>query len=170
MEITTKFNNGDKVWRGYTNWGPSGERICEECNGAGRLKIEGKALTIGCPNRCYGGKFSTYSFVPLAEQLTIGQVGVTIADSPGQPGASSFSNFGPQHKREESYMAIETGVVSGSIYYVEDLFATEAEALERAKVRVAEAIEFRRQEDEKLERDRRMAALQLQQAEETEDV
>jgi hypothetical protein len=153
--------------------------VCDECNGTGRLKIEGKALTIPCPERCRSGKFPVYNFAPLAEQVTIGQVRVSITDSPGSDNhwgptystdGNGFTNYSPIQKREEEYMCIETGIGSGSLYKVEDLFATEAEALERAKWKVADAIKWRQEEDERRERERRMSALQLQPIEETEDV
>lgn len=178
MDIKTKFSNGDRVWRAYTNWQPVGERVCEECNGTGRLKIEGKALTIACPERCRGGKFPVYNFAPLAEQLTIGQVRVSIADSPGtgnQWGSitsydgNGQTNYSAIQKREEQYMCRETGIGSGSIYDVEDLFATEAEALERAVWKVADAIRWRKEEEERRERERQQERSRLQ-AEEAENV
>lgn len=179
MDIKTKFSNGDTVWRAYTNWEPVGQRDCEECSGAGRLKIEGKSLTIACPNRCHSGKFSVYNFAPLAQQLTIGKVEVSIIESPGtinewgdikSTDGNGFTNYSPIVKREERYMCIETGIGSGSVYDVEDLFATEAEALERAVWKVADAIAYRKEQDERREKERRMAALELQPVEETEDV
>lgn len=179
MEITTKFSNGDRVWRAYTNWQPVGERDCEECKGTGRLKIEGKSLTIPCPERCRSGKFPIYNFAPLAKQLTIGQVRIAITDSPGTSNhwgsVTSYdgegnTNYSPIQKREEQYMCVETGIGSGSLYPAEDLFATEAEALDYAKVKVLDAIRWRKEEDERRERERQAALLQLRPTEETEDV
>ncbi len=171
MKIETKFSNGDRVFRAYTNWGPSGQRDCEECGGTGRLKIEGKSVTIACTNGCRHGKFSSYTFLPLTEQLTIGQVRVAITESPGtdderggikSTDGTGFSNYSPISKREEQYMCIETGIGSGSIYDVENLFVTEAEAHEHAKLKVIEAIEFRRVEDERLEKQRQQERQRLQ--------
>ncbi len=162
MDIKTKFSNGDTVFRAYTNWGPSGETACEECGGTGRLKIEGKSLTIKCTKYgCSDGKIQTYNFVPLVQQLTIGQVNVSIAESPGT-GDTMFDNYKAQHKREESYMAIETGIGSGNVYYVQDLFATEDEAREAGKIKVFEAIEWRKAEDDRLEHQRQQEAQRLQ--------
>lgn len=162
MKIETKFSNGDTVFRAYVNWGASGTTDCAECNGTGRLKIEGKSLTIRCTEHgCRDGKISTYNFLPFVQKLTIGQVNVSIADSPGN-GDELFDNYKAQHKREESYMAIESGIGSGSIYYVADLFAAEDEARENGKIKVIEAIKHRKQEDERYERQRQQEKQRLQ--------
>lgn len=176
MQITTKFSNGDKVWHAYTNWAPVSERVCEECAGSGRLKIEGKALTIACTNGCRYGKFPVYSFVPLAQELTVGRVQVEITDSPGSDSewgpckstdGTGFTNYSPITSREEKYMCIETGIGSGSVYPVEDLFATEADALEHAKIKAVEAAQWRKEDDERRERARQseIARLKLEEAE-----
>lgn len=148
MKIETKFSNGDRVWWAHTIRGSIGETDCEECGGRGSLAVEGKSYRMQCPNGCRFGKFPVYGPVPLAREMTIGQVRVSITDSPGD-GDSVFSNYGPQHGREEQYMCIESGIGSGSLYYADDLFATEAEALERAKFKVVEALEYQREEKER---------------------
>src|SRR5208337_3344961 len=137
-KIETKYNNGDRVW--YATIGLDYEKqTCAECNGAGSLKIEGKSYTVACRD-CNGrGHFSTQVTAPAARQLTLGQVRVEIAASPGDGEHSIFSNFGPVHHHKEEYMAVETGIGSGIIYAVERLFATEAEALSHAAILVHEA-------------------------------
>lgn len=154
MKIETKFSNGDKVW-----YGTAGEvytrRPCDECGATGRLKIEGKAFTVACFS-CNGrGDFGSSTLGPHAKPLTIGQVRVSIADSPGDGHSSMFSNYGPVNKREESYMCVETGIESGSVYYDYQLFVTEPEALAYAaivvhdsKIRLAE--EAARREKDRL--------------------
>ncbi len=59
---------------------------------------------------------------------TVGQVRVQITDSPGIEGEERFDNYKAQKQREEEYMFIETGIGSGTIHKLEDLFATKAEA------------------------------------------
>lgn len=60
--------------------------------------------------------------------LTIGQVQKTITDSPGIPRETVFDNYKAQQSIEESYMCIETGIGTGTRFYVQDLFLTEQEA------------------------------------------
>jgi hypothetical protein len=60
--------------------------------------------------------------------FTIGMIRVALVDSPGMPGETTADNYKPQKYREEQYMAIETGIGSGSVYSVEDLFPTLEEA------------------------------------------
>lgn len=155
MIIETKFSNGDVVWRAYTNWGPTSQEDCPECGGKGSLAIEGKSYRYHCPRHgCDRGKINVYGPIPLAETLTVGQVRVEISDSPGDGEGSHGSNFGPVRERKEEYMMIQTGIGSGSVYPVEDLFHTEAEALERGKVKVLEALEHQRKQEEYRERQR----------------
>jgi hypothetical protein len=78
---------------------------------------------------------------------TVGQVRVSITDSPGT-GESMFDNYGPQKGREERYMCIETGIGSGSVYTLgEHIFDSEAEC---ASV-YAEAIAEQQREKERVE-------------------
>ena len=58
------------------------------------------------------------------ERRTVGQVRVILTDSPGINGGRvesalpdvAFDNFKPQHRREEEYMMVETGIGSGRLY------------------------------------------------------
>jgi hypothetical protein len=57
---------------------------------------------------------------------TIGQVRISITDSPGIEGEELFSNYMPQKEREERYMCIETGIGSGQVWEEgKGLFRTE---------------------------------------------
>jgi hypothetical protein len=49
------------------------------------------------------------------ETLTIGRVMIEFTDSPGIPG-TPFENYKPQKSYKETYMCVETGVSSGSLY------------------------------------------------------
>ena len=62
--------------------------------------------------------------------LTIGQVRVTITDSPGLEGENLFDNYMAQKGTEEEYMCIETGIGSGTLWSVEKLFQTKFAAEE----------------------------------------
>jgi len=62
------------------------------------------------------------AFDPSVSKLTIGSVRVDTSD-----------------ERGTSYMCIETGVGSGSIYYESDLFSTHDEAMTVATLKAAEA-------------------------------
>ncbi len=61
-------------------------------------------------------------------QLTLGQVRVEVIESPGYDG-TIFDNYKKQSGRKESYMAVETGIGTGYVYYVEDLFSTKEKAI-----------------------------------------
>lgn len=159
MHIETKFSNGDRVFWATTRTAYK-KLPCAECNETGRLAIQGKTMTVDC-YECYGkGYFDTWSEIePDAREMTIGRVEVRIADSPGVAG-SDFDNYKPKSEREEQYMCVETGVGSGSIYHVGDLFATEAEALDRAVWKVVEAKKYRAEEAEREEKRRQQLAAQ----------
>jgi len=60
--------------------------------------------------------------------LTVGMQKVELIDSPGLEGRHAFSNYAPQKRVEESYMCVETGIRSGSVYYPENMFKTLIEA------------------------------------------
>ncbi len=61
-------------------------------------------------------------------ELTIGQICIKITDSPGKPD-TIFDNYRPLSGREESYMCVETGINSGSVYTLDKhIFMTKNEA------------------------------------------
>jgi hypothetical protein len=82
-----------------------------------------------------------------ATQLTIGQIRITYTNSkgvndgaidPGFPGIA-FDNFKAKTSYEESYMCVETGIGSGSVYtFGKSIFKTEAECLTANAARIAE--------------------------------
>lgn len=61
--------------------------------------------------------------------LTVGQVRVSHTDSPGIGEETIFSNYQPQHEHEESYMCIESGIGSGTVYHIgKSIFKSHEEA------------------------------------------
>lgn len=136
MIITTRFSIGDKVWLGTTRW-MSKPIACPRCAGAGRFKLNdagGKEFSVTCPD-CYGhGSDHEYDFRPMIEQLTVGSVRYDSHDV----------------GEKESYMCIETGVGSGSIWTGKVLFATreEAEVAANAATERARAEALKKQEKE----------------------
>ena len=72
-----------------------------------------------------------------AHQLTIGQVSVTVIDSPGASSTSLFSNYRPQQSREERYMCVESGIGSGTVYTLDvHIFAAREQCLAANAVRI----------------------------------
>ena len=72
-----------------------------------------------------------------AHQLTIGQVSVTVIDSPGTGVGALFSNYKPQQGREERYMCVETGVCSGTVYTLDvHIFADREQCLAAHAARI----------------------------------
>ncbi len=128
MKLSTTFNLGDKVhWinREYKKT----QVTCPSCAGKGKITLsDGEKYTCPkCIGRCYQIKTDILKWHPLPK-FTLGQVTITISDSPGIDGEDRFDNFKPKKDREERYMAIETGIGSGTLYNVKDLFATQEEA------------------------------------------
>lgn len=72
-------------------------------------------------------------------RLTIGQVRVEHTDSPGISQAGiTFDNFAAQKSHTESYMCVDTGIGSGSVYTLgESIFATEQECIAANAERLA---------------------------------
>ncbi len=63
------------------------------------------------------------------KELTVGQVAIKITDSPGTSKETIFDNYKPQSGRVESYMCVETGIHSGSVFTLgRNIFATKNEA------------------------------------------
>jgi hypothetical protein len=86
-----------------------------------------------------------WAFVEGVRQLTIGQVRVEITDSPGLDGETIFDNFKPQTERKESYMCVETGIGSGTLYTLGEHIFASREACEAANAKRIEAMEVERQ-------------------------
>jgi len=60
--------------------------------------------------------------------LTVGQVRVEVTDSAGIDGEETFDNYKAIKNYEEGYMLVETGIGTGTIYDVRDMFHTSAGA------------------------------------------
>lgn len=122
--ITTKFSIGDTVFHAWTMTERK-QHPCPDCLGSRKWEAKspaGREYQFACP-RCGSGYQSEqdlclhYSvFTPAVQRLTIGQV-------EAHAGGSEAKN---------RYMCHETGIGSGSVYYEQDLFSTEPEALEAA--------------------------------------
>jgi hypothetical protein len=130
MKFETKFNFHDRVWHIWQNQDKKWID-CSFCGGTGSITGVDQKKRM-CPD-CYGGKGKHQSFAlkwMVRGQLTIGKINIeATAKSDGLDPNSIFTNFGPQRgSYKESYMCLETGIGSGTIYYAETLFRTEEEA------------------------------------------
>lgn len=158
MELTTKYDIGQQVWRVWDRIEREIE-TCSICGGAGKVPVVGIGDLITCP-KCYGkGEMqSGEQFVRTLvsrEPFTIGQIQLMIEgptygrDDDRQLWEVDRSNMGPRsEKREERYMCVETGVGSGSIYYAKELFPSLEEAEEEARRRTKESQDGIRRYDE----------------------
>ena len=112
MKLESKFNIGDRVFS-IVNYPVITYLTCPTCEGRKAVTIGNETFT--CP-KCHGrGSFCRQSenkWSVRDNPLTIGQVRI---------------EHGP--KLEESYMCIETGVGSGSVFYAKDLFTSRKEAM-----------------------------------------
>jgi hypothetical protein len=126
--ITTKYDIGDTVWHeGLTT--EVRQHPCPDCKGSRKwvaTSPAGGSFDVPCP-RCSASYQSSdplnlkYSvWVPTARKLTIGSIRANTASDEGN-----------------SYMCLETGVGSGSVYYEAALHETEAEALAAAEIKAA---------------------------------
>lgn len=129
--LETKYSVGDRVFHATTVT-EKRTRPCPDCRGAKKWKALSPAGTeyeFACP-RCSASYFSQrdlsleyHEYAPHAVPLTIGSVRVNTADDAYDGGVS--------------YMCIETGVGSGSVYREADLFPTKDEALKAAAEKAA---------------------------------
>lgn len=81
--------------------------------------------------------------------LTVGQVRITITDTPGLDlgDGINWDNFKPRNERLEQYMCVETGIGSGSVFTLgRHAFATREECEQRI-LEIHEALE--REENER---------------------
>ena len=130
MNITTKFDLGDKVWHIRYDTNPI-HVTCTFCAGTGRIigRDESKDDCRKCHGKGYNIEYQKMAWYISNHSLTVGQVSVTIIKSDGiETYPVQFDNFKPRDEREERYMMVETGIGSGMIYNVNDLFATREEA------------------------------------------
>ncbi len=112
MKNETKFGLQDKVFLIH-NTKPVTWIPCTICDSVGKITV--KRRKYKCPE-CYGYKGhkewgKEYAWAILGS-VTIGQVELRIT----------------REERSERYMTCEYGVGSGSVFNVEDLFATKEEA------------------------------------------
>ena len=124
--IETKYSVGDVVWYATTTI-ETKQHPCPDCLGSLEWKATspaGAEFAVACPrcsqshmsNRDLSLKYSQNE--PRVERLTIGLV-------------RPFSGFDNQ---QHQYMAHETGIGSGTLYYEDRLFPTEEEAQAHATV------------------------------------
>lgn len=83
-----------------------------------KTKFSNGDIVYGIQNAYSMGK------IQVIGPMTIGQVRVEITDSPGIEGEEMFDNYKPQQEYKEQYMCVETGVGTGTLHYVENLFTT----------------------------------------------
>lgn len=118
--IETKYGIGDVVWAAGTKT-EQRQHDCPDCLGSRKWEARspaGGVFAVECPrcnatyqsNRALSLKYVL--LVPSVQKLTIGQV---------------RAYAGPDGKT--AYMAHETGVGSGSLWYEDQLFPTEEEAI-----------------------------------------
>lgn len=124
--IETKYAINDKVWLAHTDIHRK-QHNCPDCLGEKEWKVSSPAggkFMVNCP-RC-NANYQSYKdldlyyneYAPYAKQLTVGSVRTDSHDD-----------------RKVSYMCKETGVGSGSVYYEEDLYDTEEQALRAARLK-----------------------------------
>jgi hypothetical protein len=140
MRIETKFSLNDTVWA--IHLGRRKEWVkCAACDGLGKITLKDNK-SRSCPD-CYGrcGQDKYFDEEWRVEcQLTLGKVQAEISNLVAE---GTFANIGHYEEGKDviqiSYMAYETGVGSGSIWYEELLFATEEEAQKECDARNKEA-------------------------------
>lgn len=130
--ITTKYSVGDTVFRAGTT-SERKQHPCPDCLGTRKWKATspaGSDYEFGCP-RCsasYNAKddlrLNYSAYAPYVEKLTIGSIQVNTAPM--------------SHSEGNSYMCVETGVGSGSVYREADLFETKEAAELSAKFKANE--------------------------------
>ena len=120
MKFKSRFNLGDKVYYVGTRTTRQYDR-CQACGGAGRVEINGN--TFSC-NACSGlGRKE----LPWKEEWfvsdKIGTIGMIRAELTDAEWVS-----GKEERFEETYMIDISGVVSGTVHNVSNLFTTREEA------------------------------------------
>lgn len=136
MNISTKFDIDDKVWK-IVRSRPKVWEQCQFCGGStsliDTLYNEGTGVTgldgttKKCPD-CYGRggahKYLELEWYVLDDSpYTVGQIQMQLGHNP-----------------KETYMCHETGVGSGAVYRAEDLFATREQAEAECATRNQEEI------------------------------
>lgn len=120
MNITSKYNLGDKVYSGMCSWS-SVPKTCEHCKGVGLVTVTTalESYEVPCPyceQDVWGSKAKGYtqewSYRVYVQSLTIGEVRVEISNT----------------KHEVDYMCYETGIGSGTLHDEKNLYPTYEEA------------------------------------------
>lgn len=129
--IETAYDIGDTVFNASTMT-ETFSHPCPDCLGSRKWRATspaGAEFEVECP-RCGNGYQSSRALnlryvkhAPYVRKLTVGSL---KANSPTGTGSYDDGN---------SYMCVETGVGSGSVYNERDLYKTEAEALAASKLK-----------------------------------
>ena len=126
--IETKFKIGDIVWAADSDREEIPE-TCPDCLGTRHWSVTtpaGDTFDCECDTCRHGyevrGFVTRWDYVGRARPLTIGSVRIDTNDD----------------ENPISYMAAETGVGSGAVWYEYRLFESEKEALKTAEVRALE--------------------------------
>ena len=121
-----KYRIGQVVWQARSVWSPKIIK-CKVCAGLGTVnaKIPRKKsyVNIKCPE-CNGTRSiisEDYSFHSHVKKLTIGSIQIDT------------------YRQTVKYMMNETGVGSGTLYYQDELFSTEEEAIKDSKEKIKAA-------------------------------
>ena len=126
MKFESKFGPKDKVYK----ISHSKESIWEECK-----FCDGEGVIIGkdssprsCPV-CYGRKgemvYKDLKWMVESVPLTIGQIRIEFTPKSTENLSDLFDNYKAQSENYiESYMCYESGIGSGSVYYLKDLFSS----------------------------------------------
>ena len=147
MNISTRFNLGQKVWQVAL----ARERVwkkCSVCSGTGNINLH--AEEYRCP-KCYGRQ-GQHRHKPLAWTVsgpfTVGLVRPTLRTTmPPENELGRWKQKGAYWLCEE-YMLTQTGIGSGSVYTAERLYGTEGGAQAIAeKMQAAEDAELARRAD-----------------------
>lgn len=113
-----KFDIGDRVLQIHS-YRRQYLIICEACEGEGRIPLK-NGDTTQCP-KCWGRdaghitKYESQKWQILPDMLTVGQQRVEVERT----------------RTEEIYMCEESGIRSGTLHSVENLFLLELEAQEK---------------------------------------
>jgi hypothetical protein len=118
-----KFNLGDTAYH-IKLAGAETSIPCKACSGKGEVMLE-DGDSYNCPV-CFGNGFKI-SWLPrewrVSNALTIGYIKIMVASK------NHITHSYSSHKAyEEEYMCVQTGIFTGNVYKMDDLFYTKAEA------------------------------------------
>ena len=127
MVIETSFSIGDVIY--VIQYDTLLKKVlCPACEGEGKHTLKDGTVTR-CP-KCNDGYKNVREKAQyhVAGPLTIGKVSVEITESQDVEGYFG-DNYKSQSKRVEAYMCQETGVGSGTLYYLnKGIFASREDA------------------------------------------